>query len=558
MTADDDLRERTRTEARRDAATLLKALGPITTVLIVDDQGLPGSDAFVTTFEGKPNKRPAVSDVDAGSDTWAADVEARWQQLDSDEQQKLHGKVDLSNARAVAAIRDAVTLAAHLLQAEVVHPADWPDRKSSIENDPSVLVVFDVNFGVGQETRGLDELRELNESHPLVHTAVLTGEVEPDDVIAAADKMAKDFGITRAKLMLTSKAALTSAAGATDFVSMLQTTLSLEHLTTVRKIVADIVTEASQRAVDALKDGWDSRVVEDLLFRSGAAEGDWEGDTALRLLGTLLAASAREELVKNPQLKQAIAEARQRVRKVNVTHRPSAVVALELGLSEAWLSAHFVNAVGLPLANGDTFIDDNGQWFVLACQPCDLVIRSEGVRNDDISSVVLLPIVTSGGEAQWVYPLPAYADSPTSNPQEFWARYKPWAHVPLDILDLAWMNPDGRCRFPPSHDEPGVTVGGAVRAGVVNTRWAKRLAEVATLPALPAELGGTASALSRRLLAGTLDADGVVQVATATKGEVEFGLRRGPRLTDRYAADMLVNFCAAQSRAAFDAPLGRD
>jgi len=556
MTADDDLRERTRTKARRDATTLLKALGPITTVLIVDDQGLPGSDAFVTTFEGKPPlKRPAVSGVDSGSDTWAADVEAGWQQLDSEEKQKLHGKVDLSKARAVAAIRDAVTLAAHLLQAEVVHPADWPDRKSSIENDQTVLVVFDVNFGVGEETRGLDELRELNKSHPLVHTAVLTGEVEPDDVIAAADKMAEEFGITRAKLMLSSKAALTSAAGATDFVSMLQTTLSLEHLTTVRKIVADIVTEASQRAVDALKDGWDSRVVEDLLFRSGAAEGDWEGDTALRLLGTLLAASAREELVNNPELKQAIAEARQDVRKVNVTHRPSAVVALELGLSEAWLSAHFVNAVGLPLANGDTFIDDNGQRFVLACQPCDLVIRSEGARNDDISSVVLLPIVTSGGEAQSVYPLPAYADSPTSNPQEFWARYKPWAHVPLDILDLAWMNPDGRCRFPPSHDEPGVTVGGAARAGEVNTRWANRLAEVATLPA---ELDGTASALSRRLLAGTLDADCVVQVATITKGEVKFGLQRGPRLTDRYAADLLVNFCAAQSRAAFDAPLGRD
>lgn len=101
-----------------------------------------------------------------------------------------------------------------------------------------------------------------------------------------------------------------------------------------------------------------------------------------------------------------------------------------------------------PLQLGDIFQDHEGQYYILLAQPCDLMVRKEGHRNNKQLTVPMIPIgeivENATGDDYWrthakleYFFLDKIEPAVVSFGKAIW--------ITADVLDLAVFHPEGRC-----------------------------------------------------------------------------------------------------------------
>ena len=128
--------------------------------------------------------------------------------------------------------------------------------------------------------------------------------------------------------------------------------------------------------------------------------------------------------------------------------------------SEIYDDKEYVNSLHFPVDLGDIFEKEGGQKFILIAPPCDLMVRSTGMRSDGIEYVALIPILKAP-----TAPIPNPAPNSDETGQTvsrlreagvdwelpyfdqndaYFVKFRMAIHVKLFGLDLCVLNPDGQ------------------------------------------------------------------------------------------------------------------
>ena len=229
-----------------------------------------------------------------------------------------------------------------------------------------------------------------------------------------------------------------------------------------------------------------------------------------------------------------------------------------------------LNTLHLPLDLGDIFRanKNNGdpQYFILMSQACDLMVRSNGVRPNDMleADVLRLEIELSDVSRPDRSRLD-YWDEPPEG-KDWFVCLRPVLRFSLDVLDLCTFDAEGRAVFSgnASSTRTESPRRGLRRLDRLDKRFDKSLegyrlvmtqaeqldgegkARLASMPdhSYPAPVPATSPKLCRATIEGPGES-------------VTYGISRVGRLSLPRAADLLAQFSAYNARGAFEHDLAR-
>jgi hypothetical protein len=467
-----DAREARRSEfesARKAAKKLLNTL-EIERVWVIDDHAIPGPEAFLAAYQSSREKAPLpagdIAWAELDDDEWRHEVRSWFDELDDSERRKVNRKalkalgteplssVDLDLLQQLLGV-DTTTL---------LHPDEWDEQRDQLIDqvgDPKkVLVLFDRNLGPGRPNGGVTYLKRYLAGNSAARAAILTDTVTPDEELSEVKTLTGSDEEIYPRTLLSSKKNLT-VSGAMAFLNLLRLTANAPNLDAMRTRFLDSFDE-HHVAAKARLTGLNARILEDIVMRSSQAEGAWELDTLLRLMALFQDDAMRESLRDEGEdggVRSLLALARRLVDMCFVEHPPSVAEAKKIMAGERWARIDYVNELGLPLANGDVFTIAN-RSYILMCQPCDLMLRSNGRRRAS-STVTLLPLEPKGSAVDGESSSAEQERSPASvlenkrryhdlpfglagePPEGIAMVFAPWFDVETFVLDLCTFRVDG-------------------------------------------------------------------------------------------------------------------
>lgn len=566
-----DERKRQLKAARKQARELL-ALMEIDSVVVVDDEARLDASLYLAAFvhdRERAHGLPDDYDWDAMDDPqWREQIRLWFESLDKDQQGKEYNRA-LSHIQRygdVAAPIDLAFLRQLLedIQLHLLQPEEWEAQREDLtggDKAERVLVLFDRNLGEGRAEEGITLLANYLQGTAEARAAVLTTEVEPDEEVTRLAEFTASCPEVRDRTLLASKGRLTLEKSA-SFLNLLRLTANLPALHGLRDgflAQADSYHDAGRKTLEAIP----VQVLEDVVFRSSLSEGAWEIDTLSRVLALLTQDAARKAMPENAPAPDMLARVRKLAGACVVTHEPSLERARTIMAGERWTPIEYVNALGLPLANGDVFRFANRLW-ILMCQPCDLIVRNKEGARKARNSVTLLPLelrkhAKSRDESEDGMNRRRYHDLPFGfadvEGRNLLMNFAPWLDVRVEVLDLCAFNSKGIAEYDRnangSRPEPLTPGLKKLRAGL-DAKAEDTLAIVRRLRRLknPEEL------LARVL---AVEPSGVLapDVPGTTTTVLRYHCERVARLSAPYADAALTALSAERAREAHEHDLDR-
>jgi hypothetical protein len=233
-------------------------------------------------------------------------------------------------------------------------------------------------------------------------------------------------------------------------------------------------------------------------------------------------------------------------------------------MAELWEPEDLINHSFSPIACGDVFELDQeekataglNKRFVLLGQPCDVALRPDGSRADDVAFLVLLREYQSKNSSPKIYPLPFKL-----NGQQLACDFRQTTVARLDVLDLASFRTDGRVRVDADHSAPSGLLMSQQKVYPVRTEPANKVLEAG----IPVKGGGLLKDGLQLCVSQTSPFNKVFSAtfadASASKGvddpsdnkkRVTWHLRRIGRLRQPYVGALLNQQLDVMGRHAFD------
>ena len=551
------LKKRREAYARAQAMTdvLLDELGA-KRLIVIDDEALT-PDLYLGAFAANPEALDVLADAELdpieSPEDWDQDVRQKWSALSTDRKRELR----TAAAALLAELSEWSPSALEALEGmfsagrlALVTPEEWNEQQTELLGDGQAVVLFDQELG-GDDSglvlleRYLEPARVAGE--PLPAAGILSQEVSEEGELRVAAKEQVPAG----ELVLISKNHLQNG-DLRRAVQLFRLTANLSRLIAARDAVLEGIQHDLEMALEGTRE-IRPRVIEDLVYRSSRTEGAWEGETYARLVRLLMIEAARERELEDTTSRDVVAEARRFTRFIDEAHENSSRQANHFRAVENYVPGDWVNALRLPLVNGDLFRWTNylGQVTIgiLICQPCDLVLRPEGDR--DAREARLLPIVETGKNSKeklLEFILPATSGNPL--PEYGRVVLKDGFYVDLSVLDLCWTNCRGEARLEnvdaEFHDVP-------LTDGMRHRRDQLRGAAAEALSFLKA-VGKDEQAMALRLQRhGDLD----LQYDVSAPRRWVYPIGRIGRVAERQAAAVLVRYAGVQARTAFEHDLAK-
>lgn len=558
-------------DAREAVATLFAIMG-ISRVVVVDDKYSSSSDvedilgacmgligAGNTVDIRKINAFQTLDGEEDDPDVLRKFFEKCLESSDRDERKSIavqladfaDGKDDHENAT-----RTGLETLLEGYEVRQLSLVEWIKQKSELLSQDSAaktLFLFDqdMSAGDGHENQGMDIIRELLQDAkvPAVYCGLFSHTILANHEHQAWNDLSQKHGLgkERHRFAVLAKEHLTKDPWA--FACRLKRVAITSRCDDLKLIVTEVLDEAHAIAKQKLGE-LSIYDFEQIVFQSSFEEGVWEADTVIRLFGLFQRNSARELSKKHPRISNVAGDVR---RVVCYPFKPDDApksTSCEIRRLELYESADFLNEHHFPIELGEIFQKTQGKRrFVLLAQPCELMVRSDGLRQS-IEHVVLAEIFQVKPEQSGAFfELPYFNESDYSSG---WVRLHTTSPVPLQILDLAAFHDDGMCMANVKQVMPSSLVPSWERRfSVLQEEYRRIISQYENMFNPNGGKPGQAGIVAQHALSKSVERT-VSGVIRGKRSEVVYDLRRIGRVKEPIASSMLRSYSAYMSRDAFE------
>jgi len=526
--------------------------------------------------------------VDQNWDKLSDEARSRLTQAARRAESAQEGSVDMQSS-SVSDNNAALLALPEILEDSVeFHSMGLTDWRSSgyelLEDRRPTLVLFDRSFERegGSETAGDELIRSLlsREDLDYVHVGLLTHTASDlGRETEIANSISDNFDARRPVIVI-AKSRLQDGT----FAEALRVVLYASEIEEFRNHVANSLSRATEEAVNHLR-----QVDKYLLFASIEAarcEGTYEPENATRIADAIF----RRSLAKSLRQKEFITDVMTRLRRgggvrlyLDSSEKPPALTEAEW--DERFECEKMLSSLALPIEVGDIFkVHDLhraraikkgvDRYYVLLAQECDLSVRGDGKRSNDLTRVMLTQLSPIDVNRE---------DGPRplkENQVEFGALHKtssdPWMveftkqiTVPTLALDACVISGTGKATLdlktqaPPELPESWSTRCGKMRDEADRLIRNYQQMEQAFLSNQTGEMRKRVDRAAKFVTAALLGtatkhSDGLTAKIDVKSARIEFGLERYARLVDGSARGLLSRLLQHQMRPASEGKLFYD
>ncbi len=324
--------------------------------------------------------------------------------------------------------------------------AQWKQQKDNIigANMPCTLLLIDENFGDEHPDphEGLNIIDNLLKTEPdqQIVCALLSNNYHMPNIHGDWKALSDARGFDRSRFVLIPKDSVTSDHH--KFLALIKLAVFNGRAKKIKQRVnalyADAVAVARAKVEDI-----DIYEFEQIVCSSSSKEGVWEPETLIRVLSLFHKQETRSKARLDAELHKLSNELRA-VSELALTDwgfpTPSAI---EIQRLEYYENAAEVNSQLMPTELGDIFQIDgqDTKRYILVAQPCDLMVRAKGKRNDHTSYAMMLELTPSEGKklSSNTYSLEFYGEDTA----DWHVNLKAAHYTDLNVLDLCALNEDG-------------------------------------------------------------------------------------------------------------------
>jgi hypothetical protein len=428
----------------------------------------------------------------------------------------------------------------------------WKSRRAELINEsmPSTLLLVDLSFV--DEAAGTDEglkiITALLESEPQakIYCALLTNRYPVATIPEKWLEVCQETGLPPDKFVLIPKDIVSTDER--RFLALIKLVVMNGRANALKNAVIGSFGTSLQKAESDLS-SINIFDFEQIVCVSSLREGVWESDTLVRLFSLFHKHLVRDSLHTDVKVHQLTDELR-RLSLVDVGEwAVPTTKARSIQRMEWYESAASLNRQFLPTELGDFFAISGrtDKMYVLAAQPCDLMVRyeSKGRRHHKVKNAVLLEAYRGDrrGDASFCYDLEYFEPS-----VEWHVDLRSVHYVCLDVIDLCAIREDGRAEMALDMEVPlYLCEPWRARVDILRKQTSKIISKYQEL--LKKGLSSQeANAIATNASLGKLFS-GKVDVAKKT---VTYNFARVGRLKQPRAGALLSRYANAMARDAFE------
>lgn len=316
---------------------------------------------------------------------------------------------------------------------------------------------------------------------------------------------------------------------------------------------------------------------EKMVLESTWKEGTWEPDTLFRIFQIFHRDAARTDVSRTEVAERVNTNAMlaRRISKCRIHEPdPNSQERWSIRHRELYEDGSSLNAFHAPLRTGDLFVDSKNHVYILLAQPCDLIVRTDsGARkNRHVSLVTVKPLTRKAlesdrkkavdkGHADFLATRGVLTYFIAGKDDLGLARFSENHVVAAELLDLAVLDPDGRCRIDVREEwaEPAqLSIGWRQRARELREEFKKRADLLEQQDgALAGVEAGDRKAIWRALMPALAPPEMKLTEIPYSGGVFDFGLRRCGHLREPGATRLLAAYTRYLSREAEEHDFGR-
>ncbi len=334
-------------------------------------------------------------------------------------------------------------------------PSQWESTGYSYfeksEVNEKFLCLFDVEFNGESERNGIDFARKLLDSKhkEKVYCGIFSQRFSPEEEQEQCEKIKREQKFR--DFYPISKKRLSDEEGLAGFTEGIKNVLLVRHIEKLKDESQEILEHSLSNVKERIQKvtpATFNRIVQ----KTSYEEGIWEVDSLFRLINILLDQATKKAIISEEKRRRFNASVREirSVEKVE-TEKPDDFPNLQLKQlqeEEIFYQADIINALHLPLANGDIF-QVNNKEYILLCQPCNLALRKEGKRGNNLNHAFLVELKNETvdffkGKTKQQQSVHEEIKGTKSNGQMKIACFSKYKSVSLTLLDLVVYNTEGK------------------------------------------------------------------------------------------------------------------
>ncbi|WP_159054597.1 hypothetical protein [Streptomyces dysideae] len=473
--------------------------------------------------------------------------------------------------------------------------AGWRSQRSSLLGDgKSTLILFDRDFSREGASQNAGEeqisllLRDAPDSWRI---GLLTHTVSPDDAEVETWRMlSQQFEADSSRFLVIAKGRLSVSAD--GFPRMLKLTLLAPALERLQGSLSEAVSGTWSEAIDKVG-AIDPYTLEAALNGDRLTDGTWGPETLLRIATAFTQDSVRAKLRADRMvhLSSELVTSLSQVR-LPSTANPDRVrqELAEIERLEYFETADHLTQLHFPLEVGDVFAfqkfvqkphqfeqQKSGRragagttdeprrsgaehYMILLSQPCDLAVRSDGKRGNDLEFVRVAPlkspakgrvITHPGGGVATSFDLPFFFEESGGGVE---VKLSQQHYVPLTALDMCVLSAGGNGIMSARQGMPEHILPNWQKRFEILRAWVSK--QVDAYKAMePHGMPGRAADQITAALTGTVASPKLESLISLSESAIIYGVRRVGRLREPYRSALLSRMAQRDSRDAFDPSL---
>lgn len=391
-------------------------------------------------LENETLKKILADDFTGDSEIDKETLREKWEDLISEEKEELSRSIEESFMwdKKSSELIESLFCQERI---EKLSPIEWEAKKEKIYEiikDNKVLFLFDNDWGESRKSSGIEAISLLLKNPGIEDTNLLCGlythTVTPEEEYSKRMSLAVEKEIDNNRFLVISK-----QHEEETFVSSLRTTALIPTLIQFRDNVNKNIKDATTE-VENIIANLDIINLEYITLDTSHKEGDWEPEILYRLHKNRHQKEFKSKLFVDSSIQELIEKMRNiksiKAIKTQPTNEVKQLMRHELYDDE-------INSYYCPIKSGDIFIKGDKK-FILLSQPCDLMIRSDGIRRPDGFNC-FTNLVEIKDRA---------ADEPSASSKldyfqesDLYVHHSKAHKVELSILDLCTFNDSGETKI---------------------------------------------------------------------------------------------------------------